>query len=150
MIRDLEDRVEKVFGISKHLQKKSYCTLKEEKGLLEMEVKIDRSKYKNRLSSYSEILKEYFSHHRIFVLTRIKENKGIAHIIAILFHNSKKSIMSEMKTFTPNYLVKTGKSSLLVSQDDEKMTIYELPFIVDKEFNFKGYRYKVANEIKLR
>lgn len=141
----LEDRAKEVFGITKN----DVDILKEKDGLLIMQIPIDVTKYKNRLSSYSEILKEYFRKDRIYVLSKIRHRKGLSNIFAILFQNSKNQVMNEMKSFTPSYLIKRGTKKILVTQGEDYLTLCELPSECDSSFIFDGYRYKEANEIKL-
>ncbi len=144
------ERITKVFGLKKREQQKDIYIFKESDGLLEMRVAIDQTKYKNRLSCYTELLKHYFARDHIYVLSRVKERRGVRGIFAILFQNSKASVMSEMKRFVPNYLVKRPTANLLVTIEDDCLKVYELPEYQGKQFSFHGYRYKEANEIKLQ
>ena len=146
----LEEKASSIFGLDKKTIEKLDTTIEEKNSLLVMQIHIDMNKYKNQLSSYSEILKEYFGKDKIYVLSKIKDRKGIGAMFANFFQNSKDKVMNEMKSFSPSYLVKKKNSSILVTQSGEYLTIYELPESCESPFVFNGYRYKEANEIKLK
>lgn len=145
-----EERVKNTFDLDEEKIGKSNARFKEENELLQMEIDLDMSKYKNIFSSYSEVLKEYYPKSKINVLTKIKENRGFDGIIASLFKSSKKSVMSQMRTFSPNYLIENKNRQLLVTIEDCCLKVYEIPKTGKDKFIFRGYRYKIANEIKLR
>lgn len=143
----IEKKLQVIFGEKFILDEKIH-TLKEATPL-DMEIVIDRTKYESIVSSYSEVLRDLFKDKRIFVLTKIKENKNIGGLLAILFKNSKKAVMSQMKTFSPCFLIKCDSFDLLITQDIDKLLIRELDNNRGHTFILGGYRYKVANEIKL-
>lgn len=144
-----EKRIEETFGIDIDKQKSPDYEFDIDSNLLIAKIKIDRSKYANKLASYSEILKKHFANDRIFVLSKIKEHRGLKNIFVILFKNSRASVTEEMKNFSPSYLIQNERGFLLVNQEDSYIWLYELKEITTPQFIFRGYRYKIANEIHI-
>ena len=113
----IEERCLQIFGIDIAQKSKEEYTLEKKDGLLKLKIAYDRKKYKNAISSYSELLKEYFRKDKIYVLSRIKVRKGLKSMFATIFQNSQKSFLKEMDHFTPYYLIERSHEDILVTID---------------------------------
>lgn len=117
-------------------------------GLLEITKNIDNYGFKNVYSSYAEILKRYFSKDEVFVLSRIKDSKGIKRLFDCIFDSSYEKGKIEMNSFIPHFLIIRNDFRLLLKIEQGKLTIYELPEKTSDIFIFRGYKYKKANLLK--
>lgn len=139
-----------ILGIDLSKEAKENYTLKEEDGLLELKLTFNYKRYKNKISAYSETLKKYFAHDKIYVLSRIKVHKGFQNILTILFKNSRSAVMNQIKSFVPYYLVVHQNRRLLVAIENECLFVNELSIEEDSVFEYRGYRFKKANLLKLK
>lgn len=146
----IEERCLQIFGINIAQKSKEEYTLEKKDGLLKLKIAYDRKKYKNAISSYSELLKEYFIKDKIYVLSRIKVRRGLTSMFATIFQNSQKSFLKEMDHFTPYYLIERSHEDILVTIDIDCLRIFELPSGDKTKFIFDGYRFKKANLLSLK
>lgn len=140
--------IENVFGITKN----DILDSKKDNDLLIMTKKIEVNNYKNLFSAYAETLKLYFSDSfEIYVLSKIKYQNKMTNIFNIFFKNNKKSVINEMKMFTPSYLAKKNKIHLLINIENDFLKVYELGSLeTDEQFIFNNYKYRKANKINLK
>ena len=118
--------------------------------LLHFKKELDKKKYKNKLSSYDEILKEYYSDWEIYNLIRSKKMKKIEFILDI-FSFGVHSDIEDISNLAPYYLVKKDHLKLLVNIKDWYLEVYELPNdINDKKFVFGENKFRNVGKIKLK
>lgn len=119
---------------------------------IQMCLEIPVSKYKNIFEAYvGTLVKYYCDSWDVYVLAKVKVKKGIKGFFSTLFRSDKASIMNEMKSFSPTYLVKKKNIRLLVSIIDKSFTVSELRDIENEErFVYEGYRYVRANRVRLK
>lgn len=147
-----EERLANTFGLTKkdisYLMKKKLVDQMEDENVLT--IKIDEKTYKNALSKYREILDKYYPKPwRVFVTAKMKIPNKLEGILNIFLKNSKKAVQKEMDSFNPSFLLSKDGIFLLVSIQSEKIEISRIEKNSgDKRFNFRGFRYTVANEIK--
>lgn len=95
---------------------------------LSMKKKIDKDKYKNKISSYEEILKEYFAHpFEIYNLIKIEKNTVLENVLNILTGGITYDTVKQLSDVSPYYLVKKDNLKLLVNIKDWVLTVTELP-----------------------
>lgn len=145
---ELVEKIADILNIEKEI------LLDEEKKIdvLNIRYKLDMNKYKNIISAYSEILKSYFtnSSHK-YVLTKLKKRNMVTSFLDLFFKNDKKSIINEMNSFEPSYLISKDNSNLLVQISNGYLEIHEIQLNEDgKSFIYDNYRYKKANELTLK
>lgn len=95
-----------------------------------MRKKLDKENYKNRLTMYSEILKEYFPEpYEIYTLVRQKRLNFIELILDIFIapEIAPVSTADELGNLSPYYLVKKDNLKLLVNIKDYILEVIELP-----------------------
>lgn len=112
---------------------------------------LNKEEYSNALIVYSEVLKKYFSNKDIYVLSKIKKRNKIKSIFDILFNNSKKAVMREMKAFAPSYLIINNEKKILVTIEDWTLIASNLPDDIETEkFEFENYIYRRANKLTIK
>lgn len=124
---------------------------------LVMKKELDKSKYKNKLSSYSEILEEYYGEpYEIYVLTREKEMNLIEFLIDLFVGGSTTEMIYPIETadvlsdLSPYYLVKKDNLKLLVNIKNWVLEVVELPSSTnDKKFVYGKNRFRNAGKLKL-
>ena len=126
----------KVFGITVDY------LLNDENGLpaLSMRKELDKEKYKNKLTMYTEVLKEYYPEpFEIYVLTRTKKLNFIELILDIFIapEIGPVSTADEFGNLSPYYLVKKDNLKLLVNIKKYVLEVVELPSNTnDKKFTY--------------
>lgn len=121
---------------------------------LSLRKELDKEKYKNKITMYQEVLKEYFPEpYEIFVLSRFKKqnffelliNTFIAPEIAPVDTADALSDMSPYYSdMSPYYLVKKGEYKLLVNIKNYVLEIVELP-VTTKDKRFVYGKNKFVN-----
>jgi transcriptional regulator with XRE-family HTH domain len=107
---------------------------------LSMRKELDKDKYKNKLSMYNEVLKEYYpAPYEIYTLVRNKK----MNIIEILLDTftipwiAPVSTADELSDLSPYYLVKKDNLKLLVNIKNYVLEVIELPSNTkDKKFRY--------------
>lgn len=113
--------------------------------------KLDYNTYSHIFKAYPALLKIYFNKYKIFVLTKLKHKNSFYTFFDILFKNSKKSIINEFSTFTPSFLAVKNNISILINFSNNIFEIEEIEIKNDeKSFIHNSYKYRKANEIKLK
>lgn len=122
--------------------------------VLTMKKELDKSKYKNKLSSYNEILKEYYpSPWEIYTLSRSKRFKLTDFLIDTLVDpvTSPVDTADMLSDLSPYYLIKKGNLRLLVNIKNWILTVVELPTnINDKKFIYENNKFTNVGKIKIK
>lgn len=123
-----------------------------EEGLLVMTMEISTKEYDNIFKAYVETLKRFFPNPwQVYVLSKVKVKKGIGGFFDLFFNNNRVSVASEMKYFSPTYLVISDDVNLIVNFEKISLKIFELGELDSYErFEFNGYRYVRANKITIK
>ena len=124
---------------------------------LAMKKELDKSKYKNKLSSYAEILKEYYAEpYEIYTLTRSKNMNPIEFMINFFIGGSSPPMIFPIETadvlsdLSPYYLVKKDGLKLLVNIKDWNLIVIELPSNTnEKKFIYGKNKFKNCGQLKL-
>lgn len=124
---------------------------------LSMRKQLDKEKYKNKLSSYEQILKEYYSEpYEIFILTREKKMNVIEFLINFFIGGSKPEMIYPLSTtdvlsdLSPYYLVKKDNLKLLVNIKNWVLEVIELPTNTnEKKFVYGKNRFRNCGKLKL-
>lgn len=123
-----------------------------------IEKELDKTKYKNKLSSYEEILKEYFNEeYEIYVLTREKNMNFIERVMDIFVGGIAPEMIYPIETsdvlsdLSPYYLVKKDNIKLLVNIKKWNLIVIELPSETnDKKFIYNKNKFRNCGKIKLK
>ena len=136
----------KVFGITVDY------LLNVETGLpaLQLRKVLDRDKYKNKISSYSTILKEYYAEpYEIYCLVR-RKRMTILEWILDLFTFTVHEKIDSISDLSPYYLIKKDNLKLLVNIKDWVLEVIELPSNTnDKKFSYGGNKFINCGKLKL-
>ena len=139
----------KVFGITVD------CLLNDENQLpaLSMRKRLDKEKYKNKLTMYSEILKEYYPEpYEIYVLTRTKKLNVVELILDIFIapEIAPISTADELGDLSPYYLIKKDNLKLLVNIKNYVLETIELPSNTnDKKFVYEKNKFRNCGRLRL-
>ena len=105
---------------------------------LSMRKELDKDKYKNKLTMYTEVLKEYYPEpYEIYNLTRSKKLNFIEWILDTFVapEIGPVSTADEFGDLSPYYLIKKDGLKLLVNIKDYVLNVIELPSNTnDKKF----------------
>lgn len=119
---------------------------------LSMKKELNKDKYKSKLSSYGEILKEYFPEPwEVYTLLRKANHSKISWILDDwVFGAGTIDVVDALNDMTPYYLVKKGELKLLVNISDSTLEAIELPTNTDdKKFIYEKNKFKVLSRLKL-
>ena len=129
----------------------------EELPLLVMRKELDKTKYKNKLSSYSEILNEYFSDYEIYVLTREKKMSVSEFLVDLVVGGSSPEMIYPIHTadvfsdLSPYYLVIRDNKKFLVNIKKWVLEVVELEEgINEKKFIYNGNIFRNSGALKLK
>jgi len=125
--------------------------------LLVMKMQIDKNKYKNKFSSYAEILNEFFGEsYEIFVLSREKKMNIIEFLIDVFVGGSAPAMIYPIETadvlsdLSPYYLIKKDNLKLLVNIKNWVLEVVELPVDTDdKKFIYQKNRFRNCGKLDL-
>lgn len=125
--------------------------------LLVMRKELDKSKYKNKLSSYETILSEYYPEPwKIYILNRRKKLNKLEFIFDLFVTSGDYSIIEGVSDLSPYYLVIKDNLKLLVNIKDWVLEVTELSsntndrkFIVGKNVFIKNseLKFKSSNKV---
>ena len=114
-----------------------------------MKIKLDKNKYKNKISSYKEVLKKYYPEpYEIYVLSM---NKKIGKLEAILniFTGGDYYLIKNVSDMSPYYLVKKDNLKLLVNIKDWVLEVIELPISInEKKFSYGSNNFYNCSKLK--
>lgn len=124
--------------------------------LLSLRKELDKTKYKNKRSSYLQILQEYFGEsYEIYVLIREKKMNFLESIIDMFVGGSSPAMIYPIEmadTFSDlslYYMVKKDNIRLLVNIKNWVLEVIELPAnINEKKFVYKGNKFRKSSKIK--
>lgn len=111
--------------------------------VLTLRKELDKTKYKNKISSYEEILKEFFSNSDIYILTREKNMNAIERLIDFFVGASATEMIYPMETvdtlsdLSPYYYIEKNNVKLLVNIKSWVLEVITLP----QETNKKKFIY---------
>lgn len=114
---------------------------------LSLRKELDKEKYKNKLSMYQEVLKEYFPEpYEIFVLSRFKKQNFFELLIDTFIAPEIAPVdtADALSDMSPYYLVKKGEYKLLVNIKNYVLEIVELP-VTTKDKRFVYGKNKFVN-----
>ncbi len=118
---------------------------------LNFRIEIDKEKYKNKISSYSNILKEYFDDsYEIYNLVRRKKMTKIEWILD-LFTWGIHDDLDGISDLSPYYLVKKDKLTFLVNIKNWVLEVIELPNNTsDKRFSYGNNKFVNCGRLNLK
>ena len=124
--------------------------------LLTMRIELDKNNYKSKLSSYSEVLKEYFTDYEIFNLTREKKMNAAEFIVDLVVGGSAPEMIYPIHTadvfsdLSPYYLVIRENKKYLVNIKKWILEVVELEEgINEKKFIYNGNIFRICGRLKL-
>lgn len=119
---------------------------------LSMKKELDKEKYKNKLTMYIEVLKEYYPEPYEYTLTRTKKLNFIELILDIFIAPEIGPVSSadEFGNLSPYYLVTKDNLKLLVNIKNYIMEVIELPSNTnDKKFVYGQNKFRNCGKLKL-
>ena len=132
------------FGVSVDYLIDNKCDLP----LLVMRRKLDKNQYKSKLSSYLEVLKEYYLDWEIYSLMREKKKNIIEKVIDFFVDIMPITLANLVSDMSPYYLVKKNGVYLLINIKDWVLEITELDSnINEKKFIVNNNIFKKSNQI---
>ena len=121
---------------------------------LSMRKELDKSEYKNKLSSYNEILKKYYPEPwEIYILNRSKKFNVIDFLIDTFVSPEIGPVDTAdmLNDLSPYYLVKKDDLRFLVNIKKWVLEVVELPTnINDKRFTYENNAFINTGKIKLK
>lgn len=139
----------KVFGITVDY------LLNDNNGLpaLSMRKELDKDKYKDKITMYNEVLKEYYPEpYEIYVLSRTKKINFIELIIDTFIAPKigPVSTADELGDLSPYYLIEKDDLKLLVNIKNYTLEVIELPpNTKDKKFIYRKNIFRNCGKLKL-
>ena len=125
--------------------------------ILIMTKELDKDKYTNKLSSYSEILKEYYSDADIYTLTREKKMNFIEFMIDIFVGGSTPEMIYPIETadvlsdLSPYYLIIKDGMKYLVNIKEWTLKVIELPDNTNtKKFVYEKNLFRNCGKLNLK
>ena len=120
--------------------------------LLVMKKKLDKEKYKNKISSYEEVLKEYYpAPWKIYILTREKKMSKLEGIFDFIIGAGTIDVADALNDMSPYYLAIKDNIKLLVNIKDWVLEVKELnPDINEKKFIVDKNIFRKHNELVLK
>ena len=120
---------------------------------LNMRKKLDKDKYKNKITLYSEVLKEYYPEpYEIYTLVRQKKQNIFEFLLDALIAPEIGPIdtADTLSDMSPYYLVKRDNLKLLVNIKKWVLEVIELPSnINDKKFTYGQNKFINCGKLKL-
>ncbi len=120
---------------------------------LSMKKELDKNKYKNKMTMYNEVLKEYYSEsYDIYILSRTKKLNFIELVLDTFIapEIGPVSTADELGDLSPYYLVKKDDLKLLVNIKNYVLEVIELPSnINNKKFAYKKNKFINCGKLKL-
>ena len=120
---------------------------------LSMRKELDKNKYKNKMTMYEEVLKEYYKEpYEIYILSRSRKLNFIELLLDTFIapEIGPVSTADELGDLSPYYLVKKGDLKLLVNIKNYTLEVIELPSNTnDKKFVYKKNIFRNCGKLKL-
>ena len=117
--------------------------------LLVMKKKLDKDNYKNKISSYEEVLEEYYpAPWKIYILTREKKMSKLEGIFDFIIGAGTIDVADALNDMSPYYLAIKDNIKLLVNIKDWVLEVKELnPDINEKKFIVDKNIFRKHNEL---
>lgn len=118
---------------------------------LSMRRVLDKDKYKNKITSYADVLKEYYNEpYEVYNLVRRKKMTKIEWILDFFTWGIHDDI-DGLSDLSPYYLVKKDNLKLLVNIKNWVLEVVELPSKTnDKKFSYGNNRFINCGRLKLK
>lgn len=146
-VRNLQE-LSKVFGITVDY------LLNDENQLptLSMKKQLDKNRYKSKISSYEEILKEYYAEPwEVYILTREKRMKKLEGIFDFIIGAGTVELADALNDMSPYYLVIKDNLKLLVNIKDWTLEVVELPHNTnEKKFSYGQNKFVNRGKLKFK
>ena len=118
---------------------------------------LDKTKYKNKLSSYQQILKEYFNDYDLYVLTREKKMNISEFIVDLVVGGSSPEMIYPIHTadvfsdMSPYYLGVKENKKFLINIKSWILEVIELEENVNqKKFIYNGNIFRNSGKLNLK
>lgn len=136
----------KVFGVTIDYLLDDNSTLP----ALAMKRSIDKNKYKSKISSYEESLKEYYSSPwEVYTLIREKKLNKLEATFDFIIGAGTVGLADSLGDMSPYYLVIKDDLKMLINIKDWELTIYELPSDINvKKFTFLNNKFTRGGKLK--
>ena len=105
--------------------------------IIGMSINLDKSKYKNKLSLYKEVLNDYFDDCLIYILSYTNKLGKLEGILD-LFSLGSYALIKDASDLSPYYLVINNGVNMLVNIKDYVLSVV----ILSDDINIKKFRYK--------
>lgn len=117
---------------------------------LSMRKVLNKNKYKNKITSYASILKEYYAEpYEIYNLARSKKMTKLEWILDLFTFGIHDDI-DGISDLSPYYLVKKDNLKLLVNIKDWALEVIELPSNTnDKKFSYGNNKFINCGKLKM-
>ena len=137
----------KVFGITIDYLLNNYNELP----ALSMTKEIDKNKYHGKLSSYSIILKEYYSEPwEVYSLVRSKKMSKLEATFDFLIGSGTIELADALSDLSPFYLVVKDNLKMLVNIKDWTLRVYEFPSDTNiKKFVYGKNKFQICCKVYL-
>ncbi len=120
---------------------------------LSMKIELDKNKYKNKISMYEEVLKEYYPKpYEIYILSRSKKLNFIETLLDTFIapEIGPVSTADDFSDLSPYYLIKKDEIKLLVNIKNYVLTVIYLPASTnDKKFMYEKNIFRNCGKLKL-
>lgn len=124
---------------------------------LTLRKELDKTKYKSKLSSYEEILIEYFDNSDIYVLTREKNMNAIERLIDFFVGGSAPEMIFPIETadvlsdLSPYYYIEKNNVKLLVNIKKWILEVIALPEDTNKKkFIYGKNIFRSSGKLKIK
>lgn len=119
---------------------------------LSMKKELDKEKYKNKISSYAEILKEYYPEPcEIYFLIREKKMSKLESTFDFFIGAGTVELADALNDMSPYYLVVKSNLKMLVNIKDWILEVHELPTDTNtKKFEYGKNKFKVGGKVNLK
>ena len=119
---------------------------------LVMRKKLDKSQYKNLLSSYGDILKEYYPEPwKVYSLVRIAKLNTLEQVLNLLSGGILYSTIKDLSDLSPYYLAIKDQTKLLVNIKKWTLEVYQLPTDINlKKFTIGDSQFTKITQIDLK
>ena len=119
---------------------------------LSMKKQLDKNRYKSKISSYEEILKEYYAEPwEVYILTREKKMKKLEGIFDFIIGAGTVELADALNDMSPYYLVIKDNLKLLVNIKDWILEVVELPHNTnEKKFSYGQNKFVNRGKLKFK
>lgn len=121
--------------------------------LLVMRKQLDKEKYENKIKSYTEVLKEYYSEPwEVYSLIRNKKMSKLEWIFDFFVGAGTVELADSLNDMSPFYLVKKDNLKMLVNIKDWVLEVQELPSdLNENKFTIGKNKFiKINKKIELK